>query len=111
MIKKEINIMKLQGFKNLKENWNDYGAPPISHSLIDTAIKIIQEIKVQPQLFPTARNSIQLEYEKINGEYLEFELFEDKIEMYIEAQFEKDEKAFLYNEIDFNKYIDEFLRD
>ena len=33
--------------------------------------------RIQPRIFPTARNSIQFEYEKQDGEYLEFELFED----------------------------------
>ena len=36
-------------------------------------------LKFQPNIFPTGRQSIQFEYEKANGNYLEIEIFEGNI--------------------------------
>ncbi|KJE25644.1 hypothetical protein LG52_3208 [Geobacillus kaustophilus] len=44
---------------------------------------MIHTVIKQPKLFPTARDSIQLEFEKENGDYLEFELFENKIDVFV----------------------------
>ena len=33
----------------------------------------------QPQIFPTGRQSIQLQYELADRSYLEFEIFEEKV--------------------------------
>lgn len=43
------------------------------------AMKVLKMLPILPDIFPTFRDSIQFEYEKSNGEYLEFEVFEDKI--------------------------------
>ena len=45
---------------------------------------------------PTACGSIQFEYEKENGEYLEFEIYEDRIEFFsISQKGEEQEETFL----------------
>lgn len=43
------------------------------------AVEVLKMLSVLPDIFPTFRDSIQFEHEKQNGEYLEFEIFEDKI--------------------------------
>lgn len=43
------------------------------------AVKLLKMLPILPDIFPTFRDSIQFEYEKSNGEYLEFEVFEYKI--------------------------------
>lgn len=69
--------------ENLQDNWNGNGAKAFSTTLIDRCKQIVSNLNVKPAIFPTAKNSIQLEYEKDNGEYLEFEVFEDKVEVFI----------------------------
>jgi len=74
------NIFTLYSYENLPANWNTYGANPISLKLISNALDIIYSVSVQPKIFPTGRNSVQFEYKKANGDYLEFEIYEDRIE-------------------------------
>ena len=78
-IKKIFNKEVLDSFKKLEYNWNNNKAEKIPESLIGKSKKILDEIYYQPDIYPTARNSIQLEYEDENGKYLEFEIFEDII--------------------------------
>lgn len=68
----------LISFQTLKKNWNGNNADPIDKEVIDHAFKIISLIDVQPEIFPTARNSVQIEY-NISNTYVEFEIFSDKI--------------------------------
>lgn len=77
------NLIILHEIKNLKPNWNENGADAFSDNLIDKVKDIINKLKLQPQIFPTGRNSIQLEFENENN-YLEFEIFEDRTIMYYE---------------------------
>ena len=60
----------------LEENWNDNGASKFSIEILDSIRSIVKNLVRQPSIFPTARESIQLEYENDTGDYLEFELFE-----------------------------------
>lgn len=71
------NLDKLDAIALLGENWNGYGAKPFSQSLIERARHVILNLDAQPEVFPTAANSIQIEYEKENGEYLEVQIVED----------------------------------
>lgn len=80
--KKLNNFKKLFDISKLEDNWNFSGAKPISETIIFDCLNIINGIKIQPQIFPTARDSIQFEYEKENEDYLEFEIFCDKIVMF-----------------------------
>lgn len=73
------NIELINSYKNLDDNWNSYGASKFSESVIDKALSILYFLSIQPDVFPTGRNSIQFEYEKNNGDYLEFEIYEDRI--------------------------------
>lgn len=78
--KKERNLQTIEDFLLLGENWNGNHAPPFNNVLIEATQDIIKNIREdQPDIFPTARESIQLEYEKENEDYLELEVFKDKI--------------------------------
>lgn len=79
--KKELynNLKKLKEISDLKDNWNDNNAKKFSPELISIVKNILENIAEQPEIFPTANNSIQMEYELIDNSYLEFEIFEDKI--------------------------------
>lgn len=71
-----INVKQLEKIAALENNWNGYGANKFSSELIQTAKTILSTLTIQPQILPTANDSIQFEYRKNTGEYLEFELFE-----------------------------------
>lgn len=78
-LKKNIDL--INNLKEMPDNWNGYGANKLSDSVINSALSAIYFLDVQPDVFPTGRNSIQFEYEKSNGDYLEFEIFSDHITM------------------------------
>lgn len=76
-------LEKLFEMKNLEENWNRNGAGRLSANLISFVRDVILNLSEEPSVFPTARDSIQLEYENDAGDYLEFELFENgRIKMF-----------------------------
>lgn len=71
------NLKKLDSFKLLEPNWNENGAVSFNTAFIDHVKTIITQLPVQPQIFPTGRNSIQLEYDKPNGDSVELEIYAD----------------------------------
>lgn len=73
------NLAKLETFRHFPVNWNGNGALPFLELQIEKAKSILFDLPKQPEIFPTARQSVQFEYEKENGDYLEFEIFEDSI--------------------------------
>ena len=75
------NLEKIQDISELKDDWNGNGASAFKDTLIQKMKYLILRLNVQPEIFPTARGSIQFEYEKETGEYLEFELFDTKLKV------------------------------
>lgn len=79
-----VSMMEFRTYKRfseigqLQDNWNGNGAKAFSQGLIKYAQALALSLSTQPNIYPTACNSIQFEYEKENGEYLEFEIFENK---------------------------------
>lgn len=69
--------------RNLEPNWDGYGTNPIPETLINRCWLICKELRIQPSIAPTARNSIQFEYELEDKSYLEFEIYIDKITVLI----------------------------
>lgn len=67
------NLLILQSFEDLKFNWNDNNAKAFDRKLIKKVSEILYQLKYQPEIFPTASDSIQLEFDN-NGNYLEFEI-------------------------------------
>lgn len=51
----------------------------IEDKVLLNAVEVLKQLPGQPDIFPTFRDSVQFEYEEPDGEYLEFEVFEDKI--------------------------------
>ena len=68
------NLFKLDEIKLLKRNWNGNKAKPVSKKLINKTKLLIINLEKQPQIFPTANDSIQLEYDGENKSYLEFQI-------------------------------------
>jgi len=82
----------LQEIQKLPDNWNDNDASQFSSELISEAKAFISnsiDIAQHLSVFPTANNSIQVEWELLNGLYCEAEIFEDSIEIYAEKNDEE----------------------
>lgn len=73
----QFNIQKISEMRNLPDNWNQNGSSRFSAKILNTSRQIIEHLNDQPRISPTARDSVQFEYENGSGDYLEFELFED----------------------------------
>jgi hypothetical protein len=71
------NLQKLKEIEELKDNWNENGATKFSGKLIEKVKNVLYMLKEQPEIFPTAEGSIQLEYEKKDGQYLEINVYEN----------------------------------
>lgn len=75
----------LSEIEKLKDNWNDNGASSFSPKLVEKCREIAMQLAAEPFICPTACGSIQFEYEKENGDYLEFEIYEDRIEGFLDT--------------------------
>jgi len=100
-LRKNVDILIEIG--QLEDNWNQYGAKKFNQNLIYKCIKIINEtdLQYQPEIFPTGRESIQFEYEPDDDHYLEIEIFEDRIKLYIRI----DSKIISDNKVELQKVI------
>ena len=110
--KKEENLQKLQEIASLKDNWNENGAKCFSKFLMEKTFMIVESLDRQPEIFPTAGDSIQLEYDGINGAYLEFQITEDKmVEVYkIDEKGKETERKILSNSEAINQEVSEFYK-
>ena len=68
MSMKEI-VERIKSFRELKQNWDGYGAEPLDPSVIVAALHFVDLIGCSPniEVFPTALGTIQFEWE--NGIY------------------------------------------
>lgn len=71
---KIYNLRKLDQIAHLEDGWNGNKAKAFEEQLISKVRRIITVLELQPELFPTACNSVQFEYEKEDGSYLEIEI-------------------------------------
>lgn len=92
------SLQTLRTIKQLPVDWNGKGSVTFSEALIQKVFTIVRELQFQPDIFPTGRNSIQLEFE-IGDDYLEFEIFEDKIIVLIQFDGKDEEREILEEEI------------
>jgi hypothetical protein len=73
------NILRIRSFEKLESNWNFRGASKFDVDLLEKCEFILKNLSKQPEVFPTGRNSVQFEWEEKNGNYLEFEIYQNKI--------------------------------
>lgn len=73
------NLFKLDEIKSLKRNWNGNSARPIPKKVIEKAKTLLINLEKQPQIFPTANDSIQIEYDGDNNSYLELQVTKKNI--------------------------------
>lgn len=93
----------LDEISKLKDNWNNNGAKAFSAKHIKICRDILNSLTIEPFVSPTACDSIQFEYEKDNGDYLEFEIYEDRIEVYEEKENQEPKDWVMSNDKYLNK--------
>ena len=97
------NLDRLWDISELGEDWNGYGAAPIPREIIEEVRDIILNLEEQPEIFPTADKSIQLEYELTDKSYLEIDVYEKRITVMQVPQIDYDKALFWdlsYDDID-----------
>ena len=78
------NLDKLYAISTLEDNWNGNDAPAFPKDLIDKIHSIILELTIQPEIFPTALTTIQLEYDNSRKDHMEIEIgLEDDAEIFL----------------------------
>lgn len=80
---KITNLKRLSEIENLSDNWNNNGAGKIPTSIIKSVRKLLMTIEFQPEIFPTACDALQLEWENNKDEYFEMEILEDSINVFL----------------------------
>ena len=70
----EKNLETIKAISKLEKNWNFYGADAFPGSFVRWVRIVLMNIDIQPQVYPTAANSVQFEFEREDGAYLQFEL-------------------------------------
>ena len=68
------NKQKLASIRSMKKNWNGNGAPAFSKKLIDKVENLLNKLVIQPEIFPTALGTIQLEYDNSRRDHMEIEI-------------------------------------
>lgn len=76
IVKKNKAVQAIDRISDLVDNWDGEGAGRFDPVFIKSIRQIVQQLAFEPEVFPTAANSIQLEYRK-DGNYLEFEILEN----------------------------------
>lgn len=106
---KITNLKRLSEIEKLQENWNQNGAKRISEVIIKNVRRLILSFKNQPEVFPTACDAVQLEWDKKNGEYLEMEVLEDRINLFqIDVDGSEVQRTISFDEAVINEIIKEF---
>ncbi|MBE5827344.1 MAG: type II toxin-antitoxin system Phd/YefM family antitoxin [Butyrivibrio sp.] len=85
------NLSKLENIRNLKDNWNGNGAPALPINLIEKTRKLLEDLPIQPEIFPTALSTIQLEYDNSRRDHMEIDIGQsDMAEIFIVTYFGKE---------------------
>ncbi len=71
---KSDNIDRLSVFRSLKKGWNGNGAEAFDPALIDRVEKIIDQLSIQPEIFPSAAGTIELEYTNSRRDFMGIEI-------------------------------------
>jgi len=79
---KITNLKRLSEIEKLPDNWNNNGASKIPIEIIKFVRRLLMTIEVQPEIFPTACDAMQLEWENNLNEYLEMEILDNSINIF-----------------------------
>ena len=73
---KSINYEKLDVISGLEPGWDGNDAPAFSETLIRKIRDLLMHLTIQPQIFPTALATVQLEYDNARRDHMEIEIGE-----------------------------------
>lgn len=106
----EHNLEKLDKIRGLGRNWNGNDAPAFSPEMIDRAEHIIEGLAIQPEVFPTALGTIQLEYDNSRRDHMEIEIGEGDVAGVFVVLFngEEEEETIPALADDINRRVGEF---
>jgi antitoxin YefM len=90
---REYNDKKLESIRSLKDNWNGNGAPAFPGTLLDKVEVLLERLRIQPEIFPTALCTIQLEYDNSRRDHMEIEISEGNIAEIFIVRFNGEEIA------------------
>ena len=118
---KEENIERLYQILRFDDNWNGYGAKPIPLDVIHKTKILINSFIIQPSIYPTGNESIQLEWENddyyfevnihSNIDKLDY-LLEDKTKDTILNNSSDTDDIYLNNDPnDINRYLIKYFKD
>lgn len=79
MHKKLINLDKIGKLQYFKQGWNGNNGLPFDITIVNMFSDIINNLDRQPDIAPTGRKSLQIQYELEDKSYLGFEIFADRI--------------------------------
>lgn len=103
---------RLDSIADLEDGWDGYAAKAFSNKLVQKCKAIVGALQSQPRIYPTGRQSIQLQYESEDRSYLEFEVFESKTDSLFVPQrryAQAEEKTISVYEIDtIKRMVDAF---
>ena len=107
---KKHNIEKLRSIRSFKKNWNGNGAPAMPSLLVDTVEALINKLVIQPEIFPTALGTIQLEYDNARRDHMEIEIGESELAEVFIVMFNGEElyESIAVNAEDINRRVGEF---
>lgn len=75
---KRVIFSRIESFRQLEEDWNGYGASPLPDDVLNIARGLATRDLVSdlnPEVFPTGRQSIQFEFRNERGDEAELEIF------------------------------------
>ncbi|MBR6238246.1 MAG: hypothetical protein IKQ83_04275 [Lachnospiraceae bacterium] len=97
---KSDNLKKLKNIAELRENWNGNGAKPFSGSLIKKVRSLLEALPIQPEVFPTALQTIQLEFDNARHDHMEIEIDEsDEADIFIVTYFGEETEETIHGDI------------
>lgn len=73
---KSFNLAKLDVIRDLQPGWNGNQAPAFAETLIRKVRDLLTHLTIQPQIFPTALATVQLEYDNARRDHMEIEIGE-----------------------------------
>lgn len=74
------NLHSIDLMGEFEQDWNGNGALTFPEDSLDTFRKVLKSTSVQPYcLSPTGRRSLVLTFDRGNEEYMDFEIFRDKV--------------------------------
>ena len=103
------NLRMLDEFSSYTEDWNLYGAKPISRTVIESVRNIIRGLYYQPIIRATSSGGIAFEYLEDNRDYLQFEFLVDgRVEMFFFSGDRKNSRQSYVKECEINGKVLDF---